>query len=74
MSVNPVKIHRARCRETRELLSDYLEGEVEPNRQRAFNRHLRWCPNCGRMAQNLSRTVDGLRRLGGQRPPRDPVL
>ena len=72
MSLNPVKSHRAHCRETRELLSDYLEGELEPARHKGVDRHLRWCPNCGRMAQNLSRTVDGLRLLGSNRSSRDP--
>jgi hypothetical protein len=26
-------------------------------------RHVRWCPNCGRMLANLSRTIAGLRAL-----------
>jgi len=64
MSLNPVTRHRERCHETRELMSDHLDDELDPERRRAVERHIRWCPNCGRMFQNLSRTVGGLRRLG----------
>jgi predicted anti-sigma-YlaC factor YlaD len=63
----PMRRHRARCRETRAGLSDYLDGELEE--PHGTERHLRWCPSCRRMAVNLARTVAGLRRLPATRRP-----
>jgi len=63
MSLNPIARRRERCREALELLSDYVDGELGPVRHRAVEGHLRWCRSCGRMARNLSRTVDALHRL-----------
>lgn len=59
----PVKRHQERCREVREQLSDYLDGELAEG-GKAVERHLRWCPSCGRMLSGLKRTVAGLGRLG----------
>lgn len=65
-ALNPITRHRERCRETRERMSEYLDGE--PDGRRANRRHLRWCPNCRRMMTNLSRTVAALRRLPARQP------
>lgn len=78
MSMNPIVRRRERCREARELLSDYLDAELDRKRQRAVERHLRWCPKCDRTAQNLSRTIAALHQLrrgdalGAGRQPRTP--
>jgi len=61
---NPVSRHRQRCREVREAISDYIDGELDPDTARRVRRHVRWCPNCSRMLENLIRTVSGLRLLG----------
>lgn len=63
MSLNPIVRRRERCREARELLSDYLDDELDRERQRAVERHLRWCPKCHRTTQNLSRTIAALNQL-----------
>lgn len=63
MSLNPVTRRRERCREARELMSEHLDDELSAHDHKNVERHVRWCPNCGRMLQNLSRTVGGLRRL-----------
>jgi hypothetical protein len=34
-------------------------------------RHVRWCPNCGRMLANLGRTIGGLRALRDLPMPAD---
>ena len=77
-TLNPVRRHRERCREVRAQMSGYLDGELGPDAARSVERHVRWCPNCRRMLENLRRTVGGLRALGdrplpgtGQGP--DPV-
>ncbi len=62
MSLNPLSRHRENCGEARAALSDYLDGELGP--ETSVGRHLQWCPNCRRMARNLSATVEGLEALG----------
>ncbi|MGI9185146.1 MAG: zf-HC2 domain-containing protein [Solirubrobacteraceae bacterium] len=61
---NPVSRHRQRCREVREAMSDYIDGGLDPDTARRVRRHVRWCPNCRRILENLIRTVGGLRLLG----------
>lgn len=72
MILNPVARHRQRCRKARGLMSIYLDGELDPVRHRAVAGHLRWCSNCGRLAQNLSRTIDALHLLGRGGAPETP--
>ncbi len=72
MSLNPLTRHRERCRQTRELMSEHLDDDLSAGDRRAFERHIRWCANCGRMLQNLSRTVGGLRRLEDERAADEP--
>jgi nucleotide-binding universal stress UspA family protein len=63
LTLNPVKRHRDHCRETREHVSDLLDGELDERTAARVGRHIRWCPNCGRMLAILSRTIGGLRGL-----------
>ena len=65
-TLNPIKRHQDRCRETRAHMSDYLDGELDERTAASVERHVRWCPNCGRMLANLTRTLSGLRALRGQ--------
>ena len=69
MMINPMARHRARCRETRAHMSDYIDGDLPPGAARRLERHTSWCPNCGRMLTNLRRTVGGLRTLHDLDPP-----
>jgi anti-sigma factor RsiW len=62
--LNPVRRHRERCRQTRDLMSDYLDGELDPAVEAAARRHVRRCPSCRRMLASLKRTIQGLRELG----------
>lgn len=70
---NPVSRHRQRCREVREHMSDYIDGHLDPDTARRVQRHVRWCPNCRRMLENLIRTVGALRRLGERSSPVDDL-
>lgn len=55
--------HR-RCRKAGELLSPYLDDEIAPKDRRRLSRHIAECSSCRRLLTNLTRTVDGLRRVG----------
>jgi anti-sigma factor RsiW len=67
--VNPMHAHRERCLETRERMSDYLDGELNREDAAAVEAHARWCPNCRRLLRNLGRTVGALQRLRDVPPP-----
>ena len=66
-TLNPIQRHRERCRETRAQMSELVDGELDELTAARVQRHVRWCPNCGRMFANLSRTIGGLRAL--REPP-----
>ncbi len=72
MTVNPVAVHHKHCRHTRELMSEYLDGELDSKTAAAVRRHARFCPNCRRMLRNLRLTISALRTLGEQPTPTDP--
>ncbi|MDA8069177.1 anti-sigma factor [Conexibacter sp. DBS9H8] len=74
MTINPMARHRARCRETRAQMSDYLDGDLAPEAVRRLERHTSWCPNCGRMLRNLRRTVGGLQALRDVEPTDMPPV
>lgn len=56
------------CRHVREQMSDYLDGDLDPQATRAVTRHTRICPNCRRLLANLTRTATGLRALNNLAP------
>ncbi len=70
-TLNPMRRHRERCREVRARMSGYLDDELDPRAAASVKRHVRWCPNCRRMLENLRRTVGGLLALGEMSRPVD---
>jgi anti-sigma factor RsiW len=54
----------ATCRETRERLSDYLDGDLGARTRRRVSRHLARCKHCQALLQSLTRTLEQLRSLG----------
>lgn len=72
-TLNPIKRHRERCRETRAQMSDYLDGELDERAAESVESHVRWCPNCHRMLTNLTRTIGGLRALRDEHTPVDDL-
>lgn len=52
------------CEETRDRLSDHLEGSLPPRRDRRVSRHLRYCRRCRAVYASLVRTVESVRELG----------
>ena len=55
--------HIARCQECVDLLVDYLEGDLPPERTRALDIHLDLCPSCVSFVKTYMGTVDVARRL-----------
>lgn len=54
----------ATCRETRDRLSDYLEGNLAGRARTRVERHLARCKHCQALLQSLNRTLEQLRSLG----------
>ena len=54
----------ASCEETRERLSDHLDGELTGREQKRVLRHLVRCPHCRALLESLARTLAHLRSLG----------
>lgn len=51
------------CEEVRELLSSYIDGELDPNIRDALERHIKSCRECEAELAGLRHTVDMLKSL-----------
>jgi predicted anti-sigma-YlaC factor YlaD len=51
------------CQAAVELMTDYLEGAMEPKDRARFEQHLRYCPPCERILDQLRATTDVVARL-----------
>jgi anti-sigma factor RsiW len=61
--------HLARCDECVELLVDYLEGELPPDRARALEIHLDLCPPCVSFVNTYRGTVNMARSIHAEDIP-----
>jgi anti-sigma factor RsiW len=52
------------CRELVELVTDYLEGTLDPARLAALDAHLAGCDGCGTYVEQMRQTVAALRGIG----------
>lgn len=59
------------CAETRDQLSEHLDGTLAPQRERRVSRHLRFCRRCRSVYESLVRTVESVRAIG-RRPDPEP--
>ncbi len=57
------------CRELFERLSEYLDGELSPERCAEIRRHMDGCDPCINFAKTLRVTADLCRRLPAHRVP-----
>lgn len=57
------------CEEVRELMSDYVEEELEPDGRRRVDEHVSFCPRCRTVLANLRQTLGRVRSLRGSAPP-----
>lgn len=58
-----------RCEEFEEVLSEYIEGDIEQERAEQVEIHLLNCPSCGATLRGVQQVRLVLRSLGRQRPP-----
>ena len=63
MKPNPRK-----CEETRALMSDYVDGELDAESRRSVERHVRFCHRCHTVLGNLRQTLGRLRGLQSSKP------
>lgn len=52
------------CSEARELVSDYIDGELPESIAAALEGHLQTCPNCPPLYASLIQTLADLKGLG----------
>jgi anti-sigma factor RsiW len=58
-----------KCEETRALMSEYLDGELDASGRKSVARHVRFCHRCHTVLANLRETLGRLRRLQDAEPP-----
>lgn len=56
------------CEETRELLSEYLDGSLHGLRRFRVGRHLERCEHCRAVLASLVKAVEHLRSLSRREP------
>lgn len=57
------------CDQIRNLLSQYLDGELEPGRRDEVQQHLRICGRCEGIAEGLRDTIGLAHRYGQVQAP-----
>ena len=57
------------CEEVLALLSDYLDGDLAPERLATVEAHLHACEGCTRFGEQLRATLGALREHLGAAPP-----
>lgn len=62
------------CHEVSDLLSVYIDGELEPAESRAITNHLSVCARCRKELFELQQTIDLLHALPDLAPPPDLCL
>jgi anti-sigma factor RsiW len=60
-----------RCGQVLELLGDYLDGELAPERRAQVDAHLEGCDWCERFGGSMSGVVASLRRANQKVAPPD---
>ncbi len=58
-----------RCEEIKNLLSDYLENDIDLKTKKLMDEHLAICANCAKELQVLKEIVSGLKEIPEVEPP-----
>ena len=48
----------SKCRDTNNLMHDYVEGALKPSMSQELERHLADCPGCVAFMKTYQRTID----------------
>lgn len=59
------------CTRIQELLSEYIDGTLDPNAERAVKTHISTCNDCKKMLASLRTVIDELGALDPVKPPAD---
>ena len=54
------------CREVVELVTDYLETSLLPEKQAQFEEHVAGCPGCTAYVEQVRQTIDMLHKLSDE--------
>ncbi len=60
------------CRDILERFSQYLEGDLDPDRGAQLERHLKECPDCIRTSEEFKELLDMCRKYGACKEVPDP--
>ena len=55
--------HMITCKELVELVTDYLEGRLDPAQRARFEEHLATCTPCTTYLEQMRMTIDALGRI-----------
>jgi anti-sigma factor RsiW len=61
------------CNEVVEILTEYLEGALDPDMERRVEAHLDVCPPCVVFLEQLRNTIDSLEQLPVENLPSETV-
>ena len=59
------------CKKNFERISEYLDGELDPNACRQIEQHLRDCPTCRNCFEALKKTIVLCRKSAQEEVPED---
>ncbi len=66
-------VEHVTCREFVEVLTDYMEGALEPGERAELERHIVICRGCSNHLEQMRSTVDLLGRLAAEQPGGAPA-
>ncbi len=66
-------VEHVTCREFVEVLTDYLEGVLEPSQRADVERHIVICRGCSNYVEQMRSTIDLLGRIAAEAPADEPA-
>jgi anti-sigma factor RsiW len=71
VAVSRANVEHLTCRELVEVLTDYLEGALDPDERVEIERHLVICRGCQNYVEQFHTTIDLLGRIADE--PHEPA-
>jgi anti-sigma factor RsiW len=63
-----IPVEHVTCRQLVEVLTDYLEGVLDPRRRADIERHIVICRGCANYVDQMRSTIDLLGRVAAEEP------